>query len=310
MEAITAYLERELVPIVIATGEKALGVLGVLVLGLAAHVALRVIFRRVERYARLLRGVAGEPSVEHVKQLATVIRLVKNVAIAAMWGVVALAAIQHLGLDITPILASAGILGLAVGFGAQNIVRDLIGGLFAIFENHIRVGDVVQINGVGGVVEEMTYRVVVLRDFSHNVHVFPHGKVETLTNLTKGFSGMVLDVPVAYREDVDRCIAVIRRVGDGLAADPEFAPRILEPLEIVGVEDFADSAVLIRTRFKTKPIEQWGVGREFRRRLKAAFDREGIEIPFPHRTLYIAGGSAPLRLRREEDPADEGNAPK
>jgi small-conductance mechanosensitive channel len=191
-------------------------------------------------------------------------------------------------------VAGGGIAGLAVGFGAQNLVRDLINGFFAVLENQVRVGDVAVITGTGGLVEAATYRTVVLRDLAGTVHVFPHSAVTSLANMTKGSSAYVLDLGAAYGEDTDRVIAVMRRVGEELRTDPAHGRRILEPIEILGVDDFRDSAVMIKARWKTLPLEQWTVGREYRRRLKKALDAEGIEIPFPHRSISVGDVSRPL----------------
>jgi len=297
IESFETYVNTQLGPALATVAARGLGVILVLLAGVALHIVLGAVFRRVVRFS----DESSLTDQEQSKQFATALGLIKTIALALMWGVIAVSAVGQAGFNITPILASAGIVGLAVGFGAQHIVRDLISGTFNILENQIRVGDVVKINGVGGLVEKITYRIVVLRDFSHDVHVFPHGKVETLTNMTKSFSGAVIDVPVAYRTDLRRAIEVIAQVGESMTSDPRWEDQILEPLEIVGVEDFADSAIVIRTRFKTKPIKQWNAAREFRLRLKIAFDREGIEIPFPQRSLSIAPDSPPLPVRPLED---------
>jgi small conductance mechanosensitive channel len=194
--------------------------------------------------------------------------------------------LAEVGVDLAPLLAAAGIGGLAIGFGAQNLVRDVITGFFILLEDHVRVGDVVRVGGKGGLVEGISLRVLTLRDFDGSVHLIPHGTIETITNMTKDFSYYLLDVGVAYREDVDEVMAVLKEVGAELRRDPEFAPDILEDLEVVGVDDFAASQVTIKVRIKTVPIKQWRVGRELRRRIKKAFDTYGIEIPFPHLTLY------------------------
>jgi small conductance mechanosensitive channel len=187
--------------------------------------------------------------------------------------------LQKLDLDITPILAGAGILGLAVGFGAQTLVKDAIAGFFLILENQVRVGDVAEINGTGGLVEAINLRTIVLRDVRGAVHVFPCGSVATLANLTKDFSYAVLDVNVHYRHDTDEVIDVLRQTAAALQQDPAFAPAITAPLEVLGVEDLGESGVKIRVRLKTHPQKQWEVTRELRRRVKKAFDEKGIEIP-------------------------------
>lgn len=193
----------------------------------------------------------------------------------------------QLGIQIGPILAGIGILGLAFGFGAQSLVKDFITGFFLLVENHYRVGDVVNIAGEGGLVEAVTLRVTLLRDFEGRVHVIPNGQIDKLTNFTKDYSRAVLDIGVAYKENVDEVMAVLKELGEELRQDPEFKEFILEPMEMIGVEEFADSQVTIRLRFKTQPIKQWTVAREFRRRVKNAFDARGIEIPFPHQTVYM-----------------------
>jgi small conductance mechanosensitive channel len=175
-----------------------------------------------------------------------------------------------------------------------------ISGFFMLLENQIRNGDVAIINGTGGLVEHVGMRTIVLRDLSGVVHIFQNGKINTLSNMTKNWSGMVFDIGVAYKEDTDRVVDVIQQVADEQRADPDFKNKILEPIEIFGVDQFGDSAVVIKARFKTKPIEQWAVGREFRRRLKKAFDDQGIEIPFPHRTVYWGEEIKPLQIKTQE----------
>jgi len=230
------------------------------------------------------------------KRAATLTGILRTIALTAIWAIVIIEALQVVGLDVAPILAGAGIIGLAVGFGAQNLVRDLISGFFIILEDHIRLGDVAVINGTGGLVETITFRTIALRDFSGVVHVFPNGGINTLSNMTKDWSAFVLDMGVAYKEDTDRVVAVMRAVGDALRQDTELGPLMLEPMEIVGVENFGDSAVTIRARIKTRPLEQWKVGREYRRRLKKAFDAEGIEIPFPQRALSLLEAGHPFKV--------------
>ena len=220
------------------------------------------------------------------KRLDTLLGIIRSIIKIIAWVMIAMLFLRKLGIDIAPIIAGAGIVGLAVGFGAQELVRDFISGFFMLLENQIRVGDVAIVNGTGGLVEHVGLRTIVLRDLSGVVHVFQNGKVNTLSNMTKRWSGMVFDIGVAYKEDTDRVHQVITQVAEELRTDPDFNNKILEPIEVFGVDQFADSAVVIKARFKTKPIEQWAVGREFRRRLKKAFDEQGIEIPFPHRTVY------------------------
>jgi len=199
--------------------------------------------------------------------------------------------LKEFGVEIGPIIASAGIVGLAVGFGAQNLVRDIISGFFIILENQIRVGDVAIVNGTGGLVEKINFRTTVLRDLGGVVHIFPNGTIDTLSNLTNEWSANVFEIGVAYRENTDRVIEIMQQVGQTMLDDEKFGRLMLEAPEIFGVDKFADSAVVIKGRIKTKPIRQWEVGREFLRRVKFAFDENNIEIPFPHRSLYFGENS-------------------
>jgi len=215
--------------------------------------------------------------------------------------------LPELGIKVGPILAAAGVLGLAIGFGAQHIVQDLISGFFILLDDQIRVGDVVQIADKGGLVERLNLRRVVLRDLAGNVHYVRNGKIDVVTNMTKEYSRYVFNIGVAYREDVDEVIKVVRQVDEDLRSDPAFGVDILEPIEILGLDEFADSAVIIKARTKTKPIKQWSTAREFNRRLKKKFDELDIEIPFPHQTVYLGQdkvGKAPplyVRMQAEEE---------
>ncbi|RMH34715.1 MAG: mechanosensitive ion channel family protein [Nitrospirae bacterium] len=228
------------------------------------------------------------------KRVMTLVGLLRTICLAFVWVIAVVMALAQIGLDVTPILAGAGIIGLAVGFGAQNLVRDMISGFFMILENQVRVGDVAIVNGTGGLVEAITFRTITLRDLSGVVHIFPNGAITTLSNMTKDWSAYVIDVGVAYKEDTDRVVSIMKSVADELKQDPVYGAKMIEPIEILGVDNFADSAVVIKARLKTLPIEQWSVGREYRRRLKKAFDAERIEIPFPHRTLYMGEASPPF----------------
>lgn len=242
------------------------------------------------------RGNHGASAVEAEKRANTLGRICRNALWVAVTATAAMMVLSELGIDVKPFLAGAGIVGLAVGFGAQNLVRDVITGMFFILEDRIRVGDVVILNGTGGLVEQVNLRTTVLRGVDGVLHVFPNGAINTMSNMTYQYSYYVFDVGVAYKENVDRVMAVLRSVGDEIMKDPEYSSFILEPLEVLGVDKFADSAVVIKARVKTAPIKQWFVGREMNRRIKNRFDAEGIEIPFPHRTLYFGEGQNPLAL--------------
>lgn len=230
---------------------------------------------------------ARQDSDEGRKRLLTLRSVVKWATSIVILTVSIMMILPELGIKIGPILAAAGIVGLAIGFGAQQLVQDIISGFFILMENQIRVGDVVQVAGKSGLVERVTLRMTVLRDLSGSVHYVRNGHIDLVTNMTMDFSYYPLEIGVAYRENTDEVVAVAKEVGAELMADDGYKDDILEPLEVLGVDRFADSAVIIRARFKTKPIKQWRVGREFNRRLKQAFDRKGIEIPYPHVTLYM-----------------------
>ena len=242
---------------------------------------------------------------EYKKRADTLSAVIGYLISATVIIVAALMVLAELKIQIGPVLAAAGVLGVAVGFGAQHLVQDVISGFFILLDDEIRVGDVVRIADRGGLVERVNLRMVVLRDLSGNVHYVRNGKIDIVTNMTKDYSRYVFDIGVAYREEVDEVIEVIKQVDEELRSDPAFGPDILEPIEILGLDQFAESAVIIKARTKTKPIKQWGVAREFNRRLKKRFDEKNIEIPFPHVTLYIGqdktGHAAPLSVAMERE---------
>jgi moderate conductance mechanosensitive channel len=233
------------------------------------------------------------------KRINTLMSIIYGIVRIILLGILIMIILVKFGIEIAPLLASVGIVGLAVGFGAQELVRDYISGFFILLENQVRIGDVAIINGTGGLVEKIELRTITLRDLSGTVHIFQNGKINTLSNMTKEWSAMVFDIGVAYKEDVDRVIGIIKQVGDELITDPDFKDKIIEPIEVMGLNEFADSALEIRARIKTKPIQQWVTGREFRKRLKKAFDRNNIEIPFPHRTIYWGEEINPLKFETE-----------
>lgn len=268
----------------------------VLLLGYIGARFIRMGVRQLERVMILASAAEDQAAGTALKRAATLTGILRTIALAALWAIVIIESLQLVGLDVAPILAGAGILGLAVGFGAQNLVRDLISGFFIILEDHIRLGDVAVINGTGGLVETITFRTISLRDFSGVVHVFPNGGINTLSNMSKEWSAFVLDMGVAYKEDTDRVVEVMQNVGEELRRDRQFGPMMIEPIEVVGVENFADSAVVLRARMKTKPLEQWKIGREYRRRLKKALEAHDIEIPFVHRTLSFAETMVPVKV--------------
>lgn len=258
--------------------------LRVMIITVMMVMGLAIVKRAMDRFQKVYEGtLPTEAQVKRATTLTHVIRDVARVVILAMGGMMIM---SEVGVDLKPILAAAGLGGLAIGFGAQSLVKDVISGFFILLEDSIRVGDVVEIAGVGGVVEEVKLRTVTLRDLSGNVHVVPNGVIDKVKNMTKVYAFYLFEVGIAYREDVDEVMAVLRDIADELRRDPQFLEDILEPLEMLGVDQFADSAVIIKCRIKTRPIKQWRVGREMNRRIKKTFDAKGIEIPFPHQTIY------------------------
>ena len=228
--------------------------------------------------------------------------LVTRIAQSAIIVVAAITILSEIGVDIAPLLASAGVLGLAIGFGAQALVQDIITGAFILWEETMDVGDVVNVgNGHGGLVEEIGVRTVRLRDLSGSVHTIPYSSVTSVINMTKDFSYALMDIGVAYKENVDHVVEVIKDVAKIQREDPEFASLIMDEIEVLGLDSFGDSAVVIKVRIKTFPIKQWSVARDYRKRLKARFDEVGIEIPYPHRTLFLSpSAEEAIAGRREE----------
>jgi small conductance mechanosensitive channel len=291
MDLLTEYLHKVSWEDLIFTGLRILLIL--VFIWIMVKVA-RMLLQRLEQVL-IERGRAeGELEDEIAKRAETLVRLLRQGIVIMIWAVGLLIILRQLGIDIAPVLASAGIAGLAVGFGAQNLVRDVISGFFIILENQVRVGDVAIINGTGGLVERVNFRTIVLRDLAGVVHVFPNGTISTLSNMTREWSAFVLDIGVAYKEDTDQVVDIMKQVGTELHGDEKFGPLMLGDVEIFGVDKFADSAVMIKGRLKTLPIRQWDVGREYLRRLKQAFDAAGIEIPFPHRSVYFGEASKPV----------------
>ncbi len=223
---------------------------------------------------------------ERKKRTETIIRIftnATNILVYVLGGMIVLSA---LGIDIGPLLAAAGVAGLALGFGGQYLIRDVISGLFIILENHYRVGDVACLDDTCGLVEDITLRMTVLRDLDGTVHHVPNGEIKRSSNLSKEFARVNLNIGVSYSSNMEKVIRVVNEVGNDMAKDPKWKHDILQPPQFLRVDDFADSSVMIKILGDTKPLRQWDVAGEFRKRLKIAFDKEGIEIPFPQRVIY------------------------
>jgi small-conductance mechanosensitive channel len=238
----------------------------------------------------------------------TLLTLLRNAATIAIVVIALMFSLSQLGLDIAPLLASAGVLGLAIGFGAQKLVQDVINGVFIQLENAINVGDVITVGSTTGTVERLTIRSVSLRDVRGAYHIISFSSVDMVTNLTRDFSFHVGDIGVAYREDVEEARAAVFDAFEELRRDPEIGSVILGDMEWFGVEQLGDSAVVIRVRIKTLPGKQWGVGRALNGAVKRVFDARGIELPFPHQTIYFGAdkdGNAPpafISMRERKNP--------
>lgn len=265
-------------------------VLAILTLAWAGSYVLRRIISLFHQ--RLIEKAEGPEERRRLETLQRVFRYIATVVISVVTIMLVLA---EVGISIAPILATAGVVGLAVGFGAQSLVKDYFTGFVMLIENQIRVGDIVEISGKSGLVEELTLRYVRLRDYEGAVHFVPNGTIVTVTNRSRLFAFAVMDIGVAYKEDIDRVYSIMRRCTASLRADPLYGPKILDDLDIAGVDQWADSAVVIRCRIKTIALEQAGVRREFLHRLKRLFDEEAIEIPFPHRTVYTVPAALPAQ---------------
>lgn len=258
--------------------------LRVLLIGLGMVILLSLLKRVTTRLRVIYEGQLPDPT--QIQKADTLTYVIRDGARIVLVTVGSMMILSEVGVDLKPLLAAAGLGGLAIGFGAQSLVKDVISGFFILLEDSIRVGDVVEVAGVGGLVEEVNLRTIILRDLAGNVHVVPNGSIEKVKNMTMDYSYYLFDINAAYREDVDEVMTVLKQIAGELQADPEYAKAILEPLEMLGVDQFADSAVVIKCRIKTLPLQQWRVGREMNRRIKKTFDARGIEIPFPHRTIY------------------------
>ena len=269
--------------------------LRVVLIGAVAHALVRMTALIVRRFEHEMNAGTGLDALERAKRARTLGAVVSNVTTALIIGIAALMILTQLEIDITPVLTGAGIVGLAVGFGAQTLVRDILSGFFLILENQVRVGDVAAINGTGGLVEAINLRTIVLRDEEGTVHVFPNGAINTLANRSKDFAYYVMSVGMAYGEDPARVEAALREAGASLQQDQRYGPSILAPIEILGVDTFADWSVQMKLRIKTIPLKQWEVGRELRRRILAAFERHGIEIPQPARPVPLPDKPGPAQ---------------
>lgn len=277
----------------------------ILFLILLLVVVLKVTASLIKRLNKvLIKRIAyrtDEPNIEVEKRLNTLMGIIRKTTRIVIWSIFGMIFLEKININIVPILTGAGIVGLAVGFGAQELVRDFISGFFILLEDGIRTGDVVTLNGTSGKVERIELRTITLRDSSGVVHIFQNGKINTISNMTKGWSAMVFNIGVAYKEDLTKVMQLMKQVGDSMYAEEQYKSLMLDTMEVSGLNNFGDSALEIRGRIRTKPGQQWGIGREYRKRLKEAFDEHNIEIPFPHQTVYWGENLNPLKLSIEGD---------
>ena len=253
-----------------------------------AFAVVRIVSAVIVRAEHDMDTGTGLDALERRKRAQTIASVVRRGLSALIWTTAILIVLRELDVDITPVLTGAGIVGLAIGFGAQTLVRDVITGFFLIVEDQVRVGDVAMVNGIGGLVEQINLRTIVLRDMEGVVHVIPNGEIKTLANRTKDFSYYVIDLGIEYEADTDQIIELVREAGEALMNDPAYAASILSPVEVLGVDDFKESSVNLKFRIKTIPLKQWEVGRELRRRIKHAFDRQGVRMPSPRLDVTIS----------------------
>lgn len=259
--------------------EPAIRLLLVLVIWYLLHKLVGLLVRRLEKRLLDTTDLTTESQFDARKRVGTLISLLKQVINIFLFVILALVLLMQLGVQVGPLIAGAGIIGVAVGFGAQYLVRDIITGFFMVLENQIRVGDVVTINGTGGLVEVLSLRTIVLRDGTGTVHVFPHGSVTTLSNSTRDWSAYIFNVQIAYKEDPAAAIAAIREVFAELGKDAVTGAKMIADVEIWGVDKLDGTAATIQGRIKTRPGQQADVGRAFLRRLREVFTERGIDMP-------------------------------
>ena len=270
-----SFLERSIMSIAIIFG------------GLFLFLLMKLGLKQFENLLTKKDSIRESEMTLRIKTLSKLFNWLGTIIIAC---IILYMVLENHGLNVAPLLAGAGIVGLAFGFGGQYLIRDLINGLFILIEGQYRINDVVKIGEYGGLVEDINLRITTLRDLEGRVIIVPNGEVKTVVNYTREYAQALLDIGVAYKENVDQVMGIIKEIGKEMRNDKYFGKLILEDVEMFGVDDFGDSQVTIKFRLKTLPIKQWEVMREFRRRLKNRFDELGIEIPFPHRTVYWGTG--------------------
>lgn len=233
-------------------------------------------------------------NIEEIKRMNTLSMVLRYIVTTVIMAITIVEILHELGISIAPVLAAAGVVGLAVGFGAQSLVKDYFNGFFLLLENQIRKDDVVEIANKSGLVEEITLRYIKMRDYEGNVHYVPNGQITTVTNRSRDFAYAVMDIRVGYDENIAKVMQIMHEVGASILQDAQLQDKVLDKLDIAGVDNLAESAVIIRCRMKVRPLEQWTIKREYLKRIKNAFDAQQIEIPFPHLTVYQGPTAEPL----------------
>lgn len=286
----TEYFDKwsaQIIPWLLTHGVK------IIIIVAGAYFLYKIIDKFIEKAVRLAVVSDGFSSREAEKKREdTLIHIFSATLKIAIFTITVLMVLQEFGMMIGPILAAAGIVGLAFGFGGQYLIRDIITGLFIILENQYRIGDVVSFDNVSGLVEEISLRKTTLRDMDGTVHHIPHGEIKKVSNLTKDYSRVNMNIGISYSSDIEHVITVVNQTGNDLAEDPQLKEFIIKPIQFLRVNDFADSAIIIKVLGETIPLKQWEIAGEFRKRIKIAFDKEGIEIPFPQLVMHQVPKSA------------------
>lgn len=274
-------------------------ILIIILASLLGYHLLRIISQQLERLVEVEGYATINEREQRIKTLTTILR---DAGLALIAAIAAVMILSELGINVAPLIAGASIAGLAIGFGAQTLVKDIISGFFILLENQFTIGDVISVGGISGGVEKMTLRATFVRDLQGTLHVIPNGEIRILSNKTKGWARAMVDVGVAYKEDIERVLATLERVGQEMSQDEGYHPLLLEQPTVSGVEELGDSAMTLRIMVKTQPGKQWEVSRELRKRIKETFEEEGIEMPYPTEVhiTHVAFESPPPK-------GDEGN---
>jgi moderate conductance mechanosensitive channel len=254
---------------------------------------------RVFKAFLLNRATDHLEELKRIETLSRVFRYLFSIVITVVTGMLIL---SELGISIAPVLAAAGVLGIAIGFGAQSLVKDFFSGFFILLENQVRQGDVVEVAGKDGLVQEVTLRYIRLQDYEGNIHFIPNGNITTVTNKSREFAYAVIDLKVSYRADIEQVIKLMKDVGDQLREDEKIGSKILDDIEIAGVDDLTDTAVVIKCRFRVLPLEQWNVKREFLQRIKRSFGKNDIDLAFPRLTVFQGKGDMPATAAKPKSP--------